>query len=69
MPTYVFLCKNCEDEFSIETPWAKKSEVRCPECRGDALKEMFGRYTLNVVGHDGAAASVDPCACGTPGGG
>jgi len=69
VPTYVFTCESCRHEFSVETPWSKKSEVRCPKCEGAALKEMFGRYTLSVVGADGQSAADPSCGCGSAGGG
>lgn len=69
VPTYVFLCETCRGEFSVDTPWSKKSEVRCPRCGGGSLKEMFGRYTLNVISSNGSSASngAETCACGEPG--
>lgn len=69
MPTYVFLCEGCKGEFSVETSWSKKSEVRCPSCGGGSLREMFGRYTLNVISGNGSSTESGPetCACGEPG--
>lgn len=63
MPTYVFACKSCGHEFNVQTSWSKKSEARCPKCDSDSLKEMFGRYTLNVMGN-GSDSSAPACGSG-----
>jgi len=66
MPTYVFACKECGHEFNLETSWSSKSEARCPKCESKSLKELFGRYTLNVISNDSGApvqACGPGCAC------
>ena len=65
MPTYVFECHACTHEFSVDTSWSRKDETRCPECDSDALKEMFGRYSLNVMtasSASSAASKAHECA-------
>lgn len=62
MPTYVFRCEPCQHEFSVETSYSRKHETRCPECGGDQLKELFGRYTLNVAGSNGSSDAGPACS-------
>ena len=70
VPTYVFTCKACEREFSLDMPWSRKGEARCPECGGGELKEMFGRYALNVISVNGGdECDGGMCCCGDPSGG
>lgn len=66
VPTYVFACETCREEFTVRTSWGEKEGVRCPACGGAELKEMFGRYTFAAIGGDGGELPVAEggCACG-----
>lgn len=57
MPTYAFRCDACQHEFTVNVPYARKKESRCPQCDGDNLTELFGRYTLNVMGGSGGRSN------------
>lgn len=50
MPSYEFRCLTCEKEFTVKIPYSQKSEVRCPDCGGADLKELFGRYHFIAPG-------------------
>lgn len=60
MPTYIFRCASCGHEFSVETSWTKKKDVRCPKCNTATLKELFDQYRPNIVG-GGDAFCSDAC--------
>ena len=44
MPTYIFRCESCDEEFDVQTSFSKKREVVRRSCGGSSLKELFGRY-------------------------
>lgn len=41
MPTYEFLCKNCENKFTVFTSITQKKNVQCPSCSSKNLKQLF----------------------------
>jgi putative regulatory protein, FmdB family len=58
LPTYVFRCQSCGEEFDVRVSYSEKSEVVCPQCGSASLKELFGRYrTFTVGSSDGGGAS------------
>jgi len=44
MPVYSFVCRNCGEEFTKLVAIKDKDGVRCPGCKGDDLKQLFGRF-------------------------
>lgn len=73
MPTYAFRCDACRHEFTVDVPYSKKKDTRCPECDSAELTENFGSYRLNVVGGSGGGGAKgsgsDAEACSPFGGG
>lgn len=60
MPIYEFRCEECGHRFSKRASWSEKAAIRCPECGGEKLREIFG---LNFVSSSGNGS------CGEAGGG
>ncbi|HHU76757.1 MAG TPA: zinc ribbon domain-containing protein [Firmicutes bacterium] len=56
MPIYEFLCKKCENKFSVMTSISKKDEVKCPRCNSSDLQQMFG----NVFSFSRGSSSCRP---------
>ncbi|NMB40595.1 MAG: zinc ribbon domain-containing protein [Firmicutes bacterium] len=42
MPTYEFLCKNCEKKFTVMTSISQRNQVECPYCSSSDLQQVFG---------------------------
>lgn len=59
MPIYEFRCQECGYRFSKRAPWSEKASIRCPECGGEKLKEIFG---LNFVSSGGSGACAGTAA-------
>jgi putative FmdB family regulatory protein len=47
VPYYVFLCKNCNREFTqvLRISELEKGGVRCPECGGDSVEQMVTGFS------------------------
>ena len=46
MPTYEYRCPTCQMTFSVVQSMAEhdKGEVRCPQCRGTDVIQMFSTF-------------------------
>jgi putative FmdB family regulatory protein len=42
MPTYEFNCRSCGNRFETLVSAVDKDKVRCPVCRSNILKEVYG---------------------------
>ncbi|HHV06666.1 MAG TPA: zinc ribbon domain-containing protein [Firmicutes bacterium] len=42
MPSYEFICRHCQERFTVMIPYSQKKEVRCPQCKSDNLREVYG---------------------------
>lgn len=60
MPMYEFRCESCGHQFEVLTAYSRKSEVRCPECEGGALKEVLGAVASSVSGGSPALSVSAP---------
>jgi putative FmdB family regulatory protein len=49
MPTYLFRCEDCSQEFELKMSWRDKATAKCAHCGGQKLKELFGQYTFQVA--------------------
>lgn len=56
MPIYEFRCEECGHRFSKRASWSEKAAIRCPECGGDKLREIFGLNFVSSGGGTGAGA-------------
>jgi putative FmdB family regulatory protein len=45
MPTYEYLCKNCEHEFEEFQSITAKPLKKCPKCKKMSLKRLIGKGT------------------------
>lgn len=62
MPSYEFVCRQCQERFTVMVPYSQKRDVRCPRCNGDNLQELFG---LGLIGAGSKnAAANDSCSFG-----
>lgn len=41
MPTYEFVCKSCNNRFSLFTTVSGRDQVCCPKCAGNDLQQMY----------------------------
>ncbi|MGI6604604.1 MAG: zinc ribbon domain-containing protein [Firmicutes bacterium] len=60
MPSYEFVCRECGERFSTIIPYSKKKDTRCPRCKSQELKEVFG---LGYVS-SGGGGSLPATGCG-----
>ncbi|HHT26446.1 MAG TPA: zinc ribbon domain-containing protein [Firmicutes bacterium] len=67
MPTYVFRCADCKQEFQVKVSWREKASVKCTHCGGQNLQELFGEYTFQITRHRAGSAPPEcsPAACGS----
>ncbi|SDM01849.1 FmdB family zinc ribbon protein [Halarsenatibacter silvermanii] len=59
MPSYNFVCKDCDEEFTIEASMEERDsmEINCPECGSENVKQTFGSIGLLSCSTSGAAGS------------
>jgi len=50
MPTYQYLCNNCEYAFEIEQSIKDAKKRKCPECKKSRLKRLIGAPMIFVKG-------------------
>ncbi len=41
MPTYAYVCDNCEHELEVVQSFSEDALVRCPECQEDQLRRRI----------------------------
>jgi putative FmdB family regulatory protein len=63
MPSYEFICRQCQERFTVLIPYKQKNQVRCPHCKSDNLRELFG---LGWIGGSskGSTATGGNCSSG-----
>jgi putative FmdB family regulatory protein len=49
MPTYSYVCKECEHSFDLWQEFAAEAETLCPECGGE-LRKVFGQLGVSFKG-------------------
>lgn len=49
MPTYSYVCKQCEHSFDIWQDFSAAPETKCPECGGE-LRKVFGQLGVSFKG-------------------
>ncbi|KKM09254.1 hypothetical protein SY88_19705 [Clostridiales bacterium PH28_bin88] len=50
MPSYDFRCESCGNSFTASCSIKEKDQVRCPECGGATLKQLFTGFTFLTGG-------------------
>lgn len=48
MPSYDFKCKECGYKFSVTTSISEKNNVKCPECGGRKVVQLFTGFNCAV---------------------
>jgi putative FmdB family regulatory protein len=42
MPTYDYRCDACENEFEVFEPMSAEPQKKCPKCKKNKLRRLFG---------------------------
>ncbi|EWS80571.1 FmdB family zinc ribbon protein [Brachybacterium phenoliresistens] len=50
MPTYVYACKSCGNQFEKYQSFSEDSLLTCPECHQDALRKVFNSVGIVFKG-------------------
>ena len=49
MPTYSYVCKDCEHAFEIQQSFSDAALTTCPKCSGE-LRKQFGNLGVTFKG-------------------
>ena len=49
MPTYSYVCKDCEHAFEIQQSFSDEALKTCPKCSGE-LRKQFGNLGVSFKG-------------------
>jgi putative FmdB family regulatory protein len=49
MPTYSYVCKECEHGFEIQQSFSDAALTKCPKCSGE-LRKQFGNLGVTFKG-------------------
>lgn len=49
MPTYSYVCKNCDHSFEAQQSFQDQPLTTCPECGGE-LRKLFGNLGVTFKG-------------------
>ena len=49
MPTYSYVCKECEHAFEIQQSFSDSALTTCPKCQGE-LRKQFGNLGVTFKG-------------------
>lgn len=49
MPTYSYVCKNCEHQLEAQQSFQDQPLTTCPECGGE-LRKLFGNLGVTFKG-------------------
>lgn len=66
MPTYGYICQDCEEDFEIKATIEEKEKglkVNCPTCGSNRVVQVFGGIALFSRGSRGGSFSSTP-GCG-----
>ncbi len=47
MPTYAYVCDNCEHELEVVQSFSEDALVKCPECEEDRLRRRI--FTAGII--------------------
>jgi putative FmdB family regulatory protein len=68
MPTYEFVCKGCNNRFSLFTTVSGRDNACCPKCEGRDLQQVFKGVRFSTGGYsDVGAGSASSGASGCAG--
>lgn len=69
MPTYQYVCGQCDSPLEVAQSFSDDALTTCPECKAEALKKVYGSVGVVFKGSGfyrndsrGAASSVTPSA-------
>ncbi|MHB1166960.1 MAG: zinc ribbon domain-containing protein [Carboxydocellales bacterium] len=63
MPTYDFVCTDCQHKFTVRVPIAGREKVTCPQCKGVVRQSFLGA----LAGFISSSKEKAP-SCGSGGG-
>jgi putative FmdB family regulatory protein len=66
MPTYEFICKDCNKRFSLFTTISGRDQACCPKCQGKSLQQVYKGVRF---AKGGTYADVGPNSTPSVGGG
>lgn len=49
MPVYTFVCEKCGEKFTKMVSIKDKEHLTCPDCHGNDLRQVFGRFNYVKV--------------------
>ena len=49
MPTYSYVCKDCEHAFDAQQSFSEAALTKCPKCEGE-LRKQFGNLGVTFKG-------------------
>ncbi len=60
MPTYEFICKGCNNRFSLFTTVSGRDKACCPKCEGKDLQQIYKgvRFVKGGVYSDAGPSSI-----------
>ena len=67
MPTYEFLCKNCDNVFEVFTSISAKEkglDLECEQCGGKNIKQAITSYMFYSPGSFKESAGSSSAGCG-----
>jgi len=65
VPTYVYACKSCGNQFEKYQSFSEDSLLTCPECHQDALRKVFN--SVGIVFKGSGFYSTDSTASSATG--
>lgn len=66
MPTYTYLCEQCQTRFEAFASIQKKEsgwKPNCPRCGSERTRQTFESVGLISLSHSSASESGGSCAC------
>ncbi|OPX18275.1 hypothetical protein BXT86_02140 [candidate division WOR-3 bacterium 4484_100] len=62
MPTYEFVCNDCDHKFEVFTTISKRDKVQCPKCKGTNISRIF--TAVQIKGGGGSTcATCNAASC------
>lgn len=62
MPTYEFICQNCQERFDAFTSISAKKGIKCPRCSSADIAQVFGSCAILLGSGIGSQCQKQPGA-------
>lgn len=66
MPTYEFLCGQCQHRFEVLVR-SPKQKVACAKCKSRKVEKKYSVFLMNLGADPGEAPKNGLCGCGQDG--